>query len=150
MERERDYLEKYHYGNQDPSSGLTSFWLGQSLQISPEEQLEFWRRLYSGDLPASGTSVAVLKQMLVQPRGVVVDARGPHTFAAPWPEDAVISAKTGSTRDVSGQSIRWLVGHVERDDGEYVFVSTVTGTANLAADAAIDLAAAALRQEGVL
>src|SRR5262249_42884661 len=31
MAREREYLKRFDYGNQDPSSGLTTFWLGQSL-----------------------------------------------------------------------------------------------------------------------
>jgi beta-lactamase class D len=40
-ERERQYLARFNYGNQDSSSGLTSFWLGGSLAISPDEQLRF-------------------------------------------------------------------------------------------------------------
>ncbi|OLE78143.1 MAG: hypothetical protein AUF76_19870 [Acidobacteria bacterium 13_1_20CM_2_65_9] len=48
MARERDYLKRFDYGNADPSSGLTTFWLGQSLMISPDEQLRFLRRLYAG------------------------------------------------------------------------------------------------------
>ena len=51
--REGEYLKKFDYGNADPTSGLTTFWLGGSLQISPEEQLRFMRRLYADDLPAS-------------------------------------------------------------------------------------------------
>jgi hypothetical protein len=43
-----------------------------------------------------------------------------------------------------------LVGHIERADGKHMFVSMVTDTADLAADAAIDLRASALRQENVL
>ena len=36
--REREYVRRFEYGNADSSSGLTSFWLGGSLTISPEEQ----------------------------------------------------------------------------------------------------------------
>ena len=150
MQREREYLKKYDYGNRDPSSGLTTFWLGQSLEITPVEQLAFWRKLYSGSLPAEKSSMDLVKRLLIQPRGEVVDARGAHKFAAPWPADAVVSAKTGSTIDGSGRTIRWLVGHVARTEGEYIFVSTVVGGSNLPADAAIDLAASSLRQRNVL
>lgn len=149
MEREREYLEKYEYGNRDASSGLTTFWLGQSLEITPVEQLAFWRKLYSGSLPAKARSMDLVRQMLIQPRDTVVDARGWHRFAAPWPPDAVVSTKTGATTDRSGQVIRWLAGHVARKDGEYLFVSAVRGP-DVEGDAAIDLAAAQLRQAGVL
>ena len=39
--REREYLHRFNYGNADSTSGLTTFWLGGSLAISPEEQSEF-------------------------------------------------------------------------------------------------------------
>src|SRR6185295_9041935 len=44
-DRERAYLKKFDYGNADPTSGLTTFWLGGSLQITPDEQLRFMHRL---------------------------------------------------------------------------------------------------------
>ena len=53
MERERAYLRKFEYGNADPSSDLTTFWLGWSLQITPVEQLTFMQRLYADELPAT-------------------------------------------------------------------------------------------------
>jgi len=34
-------LKRFDYGNADPSSGWTTFWLGESLIISPDEQLRF-------------------------------------------------------------------------------------------------------------
>jgi len=41
MARERDYLKRFDYGNADPSSGLTTFWLGESLIISPTSSCVF-------------------------------------------------------------------------------------------------------------
>ena len=52
-EREQLYLGRFGYGNQDPSSGLESFWLGGSLLISPDEQERFLARLYENALPVS-------------------------------------------------------------------------------------------------
>jgi hypothetical protein len=37
-DRERQYLRRLEYGNQDASGGLTTFWLGRTLAISPDEQ----------------------------------------------------------------------------------------------------------------
>ena len=161
MSRERDYLTRFDYGNADPSSGLTTFWLGESLLISPEEQQRFLLRLFSpstslgtgGDLPVSKTAIGTVKNILVQPRDRVVNATGEHPFAAPWPAGVTVSAKTGAATDRAGQSVRWLVGHVQRGLRGWVFVSAVTTTTGgdeLPPLAAVDLAAQSLREEHVL
>jgi beta-lactamase class D len=150
MAREREYLKRFDYGNQDPSSGLTTFWLGQSLKISPDEKLQFLKRLYTDDLPVSNAALKTVKHILVQPRGLVVNASGEHPFDAPWPDDAVVSAKTGAGTDRAGRSVRWLVGHVRRGPRSWLFVSAVTGGEELPSLSAVDLAATSLRETGVL
>jgi beta-lactamase class D len=143
-DREREYLARLDYGNRDASSGLVTFWLGESLRISPDEQESFLLRLYEDALPVSKAAMRAVREILVQPPGVVVNASGEHPFDAPWPDGAVVSAKTGSADEV-----RWLVGHVARQRRSWVFVSCVTG-ADLDPLAAIDLAAKSLRAAGVL
>jgi beta-lactamase class D len=150
MAREREYLKKFDYGNADPSSGLTTFWLGGSLQITPEEQLRFMRRLYAGELPVSPAALQIVKKLIIQPEGTVVNAAGEHPFSAPWPAGAVVSTKTGSGTDRSGASVRWLVGHVARGPRSWIFISCVAGNEATPALAAVDLAAALLQQNGVL
>ncbi len=147
--REQLYLRRFEYGNQDPSSGLDSFWLGGSLLVSPDEQERFLVRLYENALPVSETAMQIVRSILVQPRGVVVIATGEHPFAPPWPADAVVSAKTGSSDDDRGRSVRWLVGHVERQARSWVFVSCVAGS-RLEPLAALGLAEDSLRRAGVL
>ena len=88
--------------------------------------------------------------MLVQPPGMIVNATGEHPSGDRWPQDTVLSAKTGSGRDRSGQQVRWLIGHVSRAHRSWVFVSCVIGTDETASLAAVDLAAQALRHERVL
>ncbi len=150
VEREKEYLSKLDYGNADPSSGLTSFWLGGSLLVSPDEQERFLVRLFEGSLPVSKNAQEAVRTILVQPSGFVVNATGEHPFAAPWPEGTTLSAKTGSSSNRDGREVRWLVGEVERGNRSWVFVSTVIGGAGVAASAAIDLAADSLKQEHVL
>lgn len=150
MSREEFYLRRLRYGNADPSSGLTTFWLGGSLRISPVEQLTFLRRLYYGELPVGERAMRIVRDILVQPQGVVVNASGEHPFDAPWPAGTVLSAKTGSTSFDRDRAVRWLVGRVERGRQSWIFVSCVTGGAGLDANAAVDLAAQVLRAEHVL
>jgi beta-lactamase class D len=130
---------------------LTTFWLGQSLLISPDEQLQFLRKLYAGDLPVSRRATAIVKDILVQPRDVIVNATGQHPFAAPWPLDAIVSAKTGSAEDRQGNAVRWLVGHVRRGSRVWLFVSAVAGhDDDVPALAAVDQAARSLVDQRVL
>ena len=148
--REEFYLRRLRYGNADPSSGLTTFWLGESLRISPEEQLTFLRRLYYGELPVSDRAMSAVRDVLIQPPGVVVNATGEHPFDAPWPPATSVSAKTGSVSFQETHAVRWIVGRVERGPQAWIFVSCVTGAADLDAMAAVDLAARSLRLRHVL
>jgi beta-lactamase class D len=148
-EREREYLRKFAYGNQDPSSGLTTFWLGGSLRISPDEQQAFLLKLYQDALPVSARARETVRAILVQPQGRIVNASGTHDFGGAWPAGTVVSAKTGSGSDASGTSTRWIVGHVRRGARTWVFVSSLTGK-DLTPLAAVDLAAQALHQQGVI
>jgi beta-lactamase class D len=148
-ERERQYLARFEYGNRDASSGLETFWIGGSLLISPNEQEAFLLRLYENALPVSMAAMNAVRATLVQPPGVIVNASGEHSFASPWPDGTVLSAKTGSADDESGQSVRWLVGHIERDRRAWVFVSCAVGE-HLDPLAAVDLAAESLHGARVL
>lgn len=150
LERERAYLRTLSFGNQDPSSGLTTFWIGGSLAITPEQQQDFWVRLYENRLAVTASAVDAVKRMLVQPTDVVVNAAGAQPFAAPWPAGVVVSAKTGSATDRSGRGVRWLAGHVSRGARSFVFVSCVIGPRDVEATAAIALAVRSLRDAGVL
>jgi beta-lactamase class D len=131
--REQEYLRKLSYGNADPSSGLTTFWLDGSLAVSPEEERDFLLRLYRNELPVKREAMEAVRTMLVQPDGAVVNAAGSHPFPAN------VSAKTGS---IGG--VRWLVGRVRKGERAWVFVSAVQGADDLDPNAAIDLAARSL------
>ena len=150
-EREQSYLLNIGYGNMDASGPPTRFWMGDSLAISPDEQQTFLLRLYNDKLPLSERAMKLVREMLVQPRDVIINSQGRHKFDAPWPADAVVSAKTASMTDLTGQAVRWLVGHVQRGKRAYVFVSSVVGSpVTTGQNAAIDQAAKGLREAGVL
>ena len=147
IEREREYLKAFEYGNQDASGPLTSFWLGDSLRISPDEQLGFLRKFFEGKLPVRDEVARTVRGILVQPPGRVVNALGEHAFGPTWPEGTTILAKTGSGTD-GKRRVLWLVGRVERGDKGWIFVSTVVGSDD--SFAAVNLAAARLAELGVL
>ncbi|MGH9334425.1 MAG: penicillin-binding transpeptidase domain-containing protein [Vicinamibacteria bacterium] len=126
VERESAYLKAFEYGNQDASGPLTSFWLGDSLQISPEEQLAFLRRFFESRLPVREDAARTVLEILKQPEGRIVNALGEHPLAAPWPSGAAVYAKTGRGADHE-RPVSWLVGRIVRGDREWTFVSCVIG-----------------------
>jgi beta-lactamase class D len=146
-ERELAYLKAFEYGNQDASGPLTSFWLGDSLKISPDEQLAFLRRFFDGRLKVGAAPAQAVRDMLKQPDGRVVNAAGEHALAPPWPSGTAVYAKTGRGAD-AGRRVAWLVGRVERSGRGWDFVSCVLGDEKPLA--AVELAARRLRELGVL
>jgi beta-lactamase class D len=144
IEKERAYLKAFEYGNQDASGPLTSFWLADSLRISPDEQLAFLRRFFEGRLPVREDAARMLREILVQPRGRIANAAGEQAFAEPWPEGTTVLGKTGS----DGRGLTWLVGRVERGERKWIFVSSVVGSDEPLA--AVNLAAARLQGLKVL
>jgi beta-lactamase class D len=110
-EKMQHYLEAVGYGNQEIGSQIDRFWLDGTLQISADEQVEFLKRLYRGDLPFSKRSMNIVREiMLVE-------------------EDEVhrLGGKTGS--GVMGdQTIGWFVGYEERHGNVYFFALNITGS----------------------
>jgi bla regulator protein BlaR1 len=67
------YLEKFDYGNRDASgdpgrnNGVTASWIASSLQISPDEQVAFLRKIVNRTLPVSAHAYDVTATLLALP-----------------------------------------------------------------------------------
>jgi len=116
MERVKHYLARFDFGNQDMSGGLTTAWLESSLQVSPDEELRFWQKLWREELPVSKHAFDMTKKI---------------TFVATSDAGWTLHGKTGSGGvDAGGPNqaavlwLGWFVGHVARGDREYVFVTS--------------------------
>jgi beta-lactamase class D len=110
-ERMQAYLDTFDYGNRDISGGLTKFWLGSSLKISADEQIDFLHRLDTGDLPVSARSMDIVKEVLVLEKT----------------ESYVYRGKTGSCAPPGRQPWGWFVGYVRRGDRAYIFATNIQG-----------------------
>ena len=105
-----NYLAEFDYGNQDISGGLTNFWLGSSLKISANEQIEFLKKLWRNQLPVSTRAMTLTKKII------------PLDIS---PSGARLNGKTGShTTDKS--ALGWFVGHLDSKEGEYLFAVNYT------------------------
>jgi beta-lactamase class D len=110
-EQMQTYLDAFDYGNRDISGGLTRFWLGSSLEISADEQIDFLHRLDTGDLPVSARSMDIVKEVLVLEET----------------ESYVYRGKTGSCAPPGKQSWGWFVGYVSYGDRPYIFATNIQG-----------------------
>jgi beta-lactamase class D len=106
--RMKYWLNRAKYGNADTSGGLDKFWLSGGLRITPEQQIDFLRRLYKNELPFSARSIDIVKRIMIAKDTVGYTLR----------------AKTGLT-DQDGKSIGWYVGDLETGAGVYFFATCI-------------------------
>ena len=99
------WVKAIHYGNEDISGGLTNFWLSSSLAISPDEQVDFLRRLHTRTLPFSTRSIDAVLDVITISKAGGVTYRG----------------KTGTAGDAVKQiaTAGWWVGSLSGGKGDY-------------------------------
>lgn len=106
--RMKNLLEKAAYGNCDISGGIDAFWLSGGLRVSPNQQIGFLRKLQSGNLPFSKSSMEILKDIMI------VDNNSKY----------VIRAKTGSGKQ-DDKYVGWYVGYVTTKDNVFYFSNCI-------------------------
>lgn len=112
-------LDRLGYGNRDVSAGIDRFWLGGSLAISADEQVDFLRRLHAGDFGFPEEHLALLREGTLQEEGET--AGGPYA----------LYAKTGACTVGGGDDdpwVGWWVGWIDRAEGPAFFALVLTGT----------------------
>jgi beta-lactamase class D len=138
-ERMRAGLSALEYSSDTFDGDLSTFWIDGDLVLSPLEQFTFLRRLFSGDLPVAARHRSAVEDALRMPSRRVTLAAGTFPFALEWPKATVLRAKTGNTT-VNGERVSWLVGQLELNDAEYVFVARVRSREPLAPTAGAEFA----------
>ena len=113
MEKYRDYVTKFNYGNKDVSgdpgknNGLERSWLNSSIKITPEEQIQFLQRMIDQQLPVSKKAFEMTKNIL---------------FIQELPGGWNLYGKTGNGRYKSELQQGWFVGWIEKNNRKLVFV----------------------------
>jgi beta-lactamase class D len=107
--RMKELIESVGYGNMDISGGIDRFWLGSTIQISADEQIDFLRRLYANALPFSSRSLDIVKEILVLEKTDRYTLRG----------------KTGFADFGEHQAIGWFVGYVETPQNRWFFACNI-------------------------
>ncbi len=103
------WLDSLHYGTQKITTQVDSFWLDNSLKISPDEQLGLVKRLYFDQLPFQKRNQQIVRDVMIQ------ENTTQYTLAY----------KTGWGFDEQGGNMGWIVGWVEENKHPYFFTLLV-------------------------
>lgn len=107
-QRMKRWLDTLGYGNADTSGGIDSFWLLGGLRITPEQQVLFLKRLFTGELPFSKRTMDIVRRVMI-----VKDTTA-----------YTLRAKTGwSGQD--GLDIGWYVGYLQTKSNVYFFATCI-------------------------
>lgn len=110
-DRMQMYLDRFDYGNRDMGGGLDAFWLHGDLRISPDEQVQFLRRMYDNDLGISEESTRIVKDI------TVLESDSAYR----------LSGKTGTASLGPTRTLAWLVGYVEKSGETSFFALNMEG-----------------------
>jgi beta-lactamase class D len=124
------WIDSLKYGNMNLSGPVDSFWLNNTLKISPDEQLGLVKKLYFDQLPFQKRSQQIVRDVMLQENNTQ------YKF----------SYKTGWGYDEGQNVIGWVVGWVEENRHVYFFVTLVKST-----DKNIDMPAVRMKiTQGIL
>ncbi|WP_299774212.1 penicillin-binding transpeptidase domain-containing protein [uncultured Pseudoteredinibacter sp.] len=112
-------LQGLHYGNGDISSGLDSFWLNGSLQISAVEQLCFLRRLARHELPLKDETFTIFNRVMEV--DLEKESKSFANAIRTFGPDVKLFAKTGGGPIRKGRYIGWYVGYLQSAKSNYYF-----------------------------
>jgi len=127
------YLERIGYGNADLSGKSEPFWLESSLAISPVEQVQLLKALYTNQFGFEDKHVETVKQAIqLQERG-----------------DARLFGKTGTGTVNHKNTNGWFVGYVENRGNVYFFATNIRHEDQASGSKAADIALRILQDKGI-
>ena len=103
----QQWLDTLSYGNKQIGQYVDSFWLNNSLKVSPDEQLGLMKKLYFDQLPFRKSVQQTVRNVMLQEDNTAYK----------------LSYKTGWGFDEQNHSIGWIVGWIEENNHVYFFVT---------------------------
>lgn len=110
-EKMKFWLDKAQYGNADTSGGVDLFWLKGGLRVTPEQQIDFLKRLHDNKLPFTKRTVDIVKNIMITKDTL----------------DYVVRAKTAWS-DEEKRIVGWYIGYVEKNNNVYYFANCIQST----------------------
>ena len=103
------WLNLLGYGSKKITTSVDSFWINNSMKITPDENLGLVKRLYFGQLPFHKYNQEIVK------RAMLFEDNSNYK----------LSYKTGWGFDEKGNQIGWVVGWIEENRRPYFFVLNI-------------------------
>ena len=105
----QQWIDTLQYGNKNISGPIDSFWLNNTIQISPDEQLGLVKRLYFEQLPFQKRSQQIVRKVMLMEDNSLYK----------------LSYKTGWANNAKSKNLGWVVGWIEENRHPYFFVLLV-------------------------
>ncbi|NCI47637.1 class D beta-lactamase [Sediminibacterium soli] len=105
------WLDSLKYGNHTIGARIDSFWLDNTLKLTPDEEMGLAKRLYFGQLPFQKRTQDIVKKVMLQENNA----------------NYQLSYKTGWGFRENGNALGWVVGWIEENKHPYFFVLNVEG-----------------------
>jgi beta-lactamase class D len=103
------WIDSLHYGNMNIRGPIDSFWLNNTLKISPDEQLGLVNKLYFDKLPFEKRSQQIVRDVMLRENNTLYK----------------LSYKTGFGFDEKNEAIGWVTGWIEENRHVYFFVTLI-------------------------
>jgi beta-lactamase class D len=103
------WLDTLGYGTKKITGRIDSFWLDNSLKITPDEELGLVKRLYFDQLPFYKYNQEIVKKAMLFENN----------------SNYKLSYKTGWGFNEKGDNIGWVVGWIEENQHPYFFVLNI-------------------------
>lgn len=103
------WLDTLGYGTKKITSRIDSFWLDNSLKVTPDEELGLVKRLYFDQLPFYKYNQEIVKKAMLFENN----------------SNYKLSYKTGWGFNEKGDNIGWMVGWIEENQHPYFFVLNI-------------------------
>ena len=129
----KQWIDSLHYGNMNISGPIDSFWLNNTLKISPDEQLGLVKKLYFDQLPFQKRAQQIVRDIMLAENNTLYK----------------LSYKTGTGYDQIKNSIGWVVGWIEENHHVYFFVTLIkTPDKNISQNVKMNITKGILRKLG--
>src|SRR3989339_837302 len=127
------WLDSLQYGNHSIGKSIDSFWLNNTIKLTPDEQLGIMKRLFFNQLPFQKRTHEIVKRMMLRESNA----------------NYQLSYKTGLTYNENGDQLGWVIGWIEENKHPYFFVLNMEAPSNISlVDARILLLKKILSNQG--
>ncbi len=120
LEKIKNYLKDFKYGNQDFSGGIGHAWLSSTLKISPQEQIEFLRRLKNHQLKIKSEVLDTVLSLIpteVEKTNFKVSGKTGSGFS--WSDS--------ESKSNPPYRLGWYIGYLLKNSKDYAFVAAFKG-----------------------